>query len=399
VKVADHHVITNILTLRYNPARQPKRRLSAIDFRPMDTHFESAKARVIDIIKRDLARLRVKDVSLLLSGGVDSILTVTMLYKIRPDIRVSCVSMGFADAADEVECAQKIACKFGCEFEAVVRSNVLSELPELIGMVKEPRWNLYQYYALKAARSKSRTIFSGDGGDELFGGYTFRYKKYLATLPARSSWKERARLYLSCHERDWVPDQENVFGPNAPFSWNKVYSLLRKHFDNELAPLDQVFLADYDGKLLYDWIPTNAVFAKALDAKILSLFLTTRMTNFATHMPWQLKYCPETATGKLLLRSILKEQGMTIEPIKKGFSIDTAALWDRNAREIAECYVNSDSHVVRAGIISSEWIEKTYARLKTELDVRYVNKMLGILALEVWWRLFVSCSMKNSEKL
>jgi hypothetical protein len=38
-------------------------------------------------------------------------------------------------------------------------------------------------------------------------------------------------------------------------------------------------------------------------------------------------------------------------------------------------------------------------RLADEPDVRYVNKMLGILALEVWWRLFVSRTIKPHERL
>ncbi|HEX6067499.1 MAG TPA: hypothetical protein VFZ05_01750, partial [Nitrososphaera sp.] len=111
------------------------------------------------------------------------------------------------------------------------------------------------------------------------------------------------------------------------------------------------------------------------------------------------KYCQDTATGKLPLRSILKKQGLPAEPVKKGFSVDTIALWDRGAREIAVRYVNPDSEVVRAGVISGAWVEKAHARLNNAPDFRHVNKMLGILALEVWWRLFVSNSMSKSEKL
>lgn len=395
----DYDAIANILTLRYNPARPQARPLSASDFRPAKADAASSESKVLGIIGRDLARLRSRSVAVLLSGGVDSVLTLAMLKKFRPDVKVSCVSMGFGDADDEIKYARSIAGEFGCDFDAVVQGDVLSDLPALIGMVKEPRWNLYQYYALKAARSKSRTIFSGDGGDELFAGYTFRYQKYASLLPKRAGWKQKAMLYLSCHERDWVPDQEKVFGPKIRFSWDRIHSLLRKHFDNALAPLDQVFLADYNGKLLYDWIPANAAFARALDARITSLFLSKEMTRFATHLPWQLKYCPDTGTGKLPLRSLLKMQGLVSEPVKKGFSVDTVALWDRHAREITERYVNSDSQVVKAGVISGEWVEKAHARLRVAPDYRYVNKMLGILALEVWWRLFVTRSMRKAERL
>ncbi len=395
----DYDAIANILTLRYNPARPLTRPLSKVHFMPVRADFGDAESGLLSIIERDLAKLKARKATVLLSGGVDSIFTLVMLKTFRPDVKVSCVSMGFGDADDEVGYAHNVASAFDCDFDAVIKDDVLSELPLLIGMSREPRWNLYQYYALELARAKSRIIFSGDGGDELFGGYTFRYQKYLSLLPKKNIWKERIRLYLSCHERDWVPDQEKMFGPKVRFSWDRIYSLLRKYFDNKLAPLDQVFLADYNGKLLYDWIPANTAFAKALDAKIMSLFLSRRITAFATHLPWRLKYCPETAMGKLLLRSLLKRQGITAEPIKKGFSIDTIALWNRDTLGIIENYVNPDSLIVQEGVISREWVQKTCARLKANRDIRYINKMFGILALEVWWRLFVNRSMRMDDKL
>lgn len=399
MNTVDHDAIANILTLRYDPCRPSTRPLSAADFGPAKKSEDNAEVRILDIIGQELARIKTERAAVLMSGGVDSALTLAMISKFRPDIRVSCVSMGFGDPDDEVGPAKAIADSFDCDFEAVVRGDVLSDLPMLIGTVKAPRWNLYQYYALKAARLKSRVIFSGDGGDELFGGYTFRYQKFLSLLPKRAGWKQKVQLYLSCHERDWVPDQEKVFGQKVRFSWDRIYLLLKTHFDNLLAPLDQVFLADYDGKLLYDWIPANAAFARALDAKITSLFLSHKMIGFATHLPWQEKYCQDTATGKLPLRSLLKKQGLPAEPVKKGFSVDTLALWDRHAREITGRYLNSDSDVVKEGVISGEWLEKTQARLRSEPDFRYVNKMLGILALEVWWRLFVSRSISKAERL
>ena len=48
-------------------------------------------------------------------------------------------------------------------------------------------------------------------------------------------------------------------------------------------------------------------------------------------------------------------------------------------------------------IINSNWI-KQYAS-KNDLDVRYINKLLGILALEIWYRLFVINDMDGHEKL
>lgn len=391
----DYDALASILTLRYNPRRKPLHKpLGVSDFVPAPT--DDPEARILSIIQADLERLKASSVSVLLSGGVDSVLTLAMLKKFRPDVRVSCVSMGFGDGDDETAAAEKIATAHGYDFVQVVKDDVLSDLPMLVNIAREPRWNLYQYYAFAACKDKM--IFSGDGGDELFAGYTFRYQKYLSLLPKRSGWKRRAMLYLSCHERDWVPDQQKVFGSKVRFSWDRMCRLLRRHFDNSLAPLDQVFLADYDGKLLYDWMPANAALAGALGSKVVSLFLSDRMTKFATHLPWQRKYDVDSATGKLPLRAILRKEGLAMEPVKKGFSVNTVSLWERSGKELAAKYVG-ESEAVRAGVISPAWVQKTMARLAAEPDVRYVNKMLGILALEVWWRLFVSRTLKPKQML
>lgn len=395
----DYDDISAILTLRYNPNKPPARPpLTARDFRPSKIDAEQAESQVVKIIEQDLAGKGLsKNASILLSGGVDSVLTLAMLRSCRPDLKLSCISMGFGDGDDEIAPAKEVSRLCNCDFYSICKPDILQDLPKLISIVKEPRWNLYQYYPLELAGAKSKTVFTGDGGDELFAGYTFRYQKYLSLL-STNSWKDKVKLYLACHERDWVPDQDRLFGPKVRFSWDRIYRSIGKSFVDRLDPLDQVFLADFNGKLLHDWLPVNRAFARSLGIRTRSVFLSDAMVRFATHVPWQLKYDPPTAGGKLPLLSVLRKKGIDVDPVKKGFSVNTLTLWKKSAKEIVGRYVNSESEVVKAGVISSEWISKTQSRL-ADPDVRYVNKMLGILALEIWWRLFVSKTIKPTEKL
>ncbi|MGN6709640.1 MAG: asparagine synthase-related protein, partial [Candidatus Nitrosocosmicus sp.] len=364
---------------------------------------------IMDIIKSDLLQkqknLNFNEITISLSGGVDSGFTLAMLHSILPDVKIHCVSVGFGDLDDEVTRAEEIAAMYDCDFKSIIIENIFSDLPKLIEIVKEPRWNLYQYYTLEYGKRNSSVFYTGDGGDEIFAGYVFRYNKFLSNFKPTFGWEERSKLYLSCHERDWVPNQTELFGDKLHFSWEKIYSIFKNYFENGLSPLDQVFLSDFNGKLLYDWLPVNKAFGEYLDLNIESLFLNQDMIEFATHIPWYEKYDDKTMTGKLPIRSILlKQKGFDqLKPLKKGFSMDLISLWNKSSRDIVYSYVNEGSDIVKGGIISKNWIDSTKIKLN-EPDIgfdssRYISKMFSILALEIWYRLFISKRIKKTQKL
>ena len=400
----DFDQICKMLTLRYNPNKQPSMDpLKFEDFEPRE--FSNLEEKILHIIEQNLLQkqeqLKFDAVSLSLSGGIDSGLTLVMLRRILPNVKINCISFGFGHKSDEVERARELARIYNCNFHEIIKDDVLSDLPKLIHIVKEPRWNLYHFYLLEEGKKFSKIFYTGDGGDELFAGYTFRYEKYLANFKENFGWRERAKLYLSCHERDWVPDQEEMFGEKIDFSWDEIYEHFRTYFDNDLSPLHQVFLADFNGKLLYDWLHSNGCFKEYLDLEIESMFLSQEMINFATHIPWEKNYDPETKRGKILLSSILeKNNGFAKKiPLKQGFGTDLQYFWKKNS-DVVNNYVNSNSEVVKNGIISKNWIEKIQ-RLDTKLDSdpRYISKMLGLLALEIWYRLFISKNLSKDERL
>ena len=393
--------ITNILTLRYDPSITPNLpRKAWNDFKPITEKpsTEFIEKSITNTIRKQLDISSVKKICIALSGGIDSTLILTLIKKTFPAIQVDAISVKFANSIDETENAAKIAAKLEADHHIINVENYLQELPKAISIIKLPFWDLHWYHVAKKAQSLSKYLASGDGGDELFGGYTFRYKKFLSLVNTNSTPLEKVRLYLSCHERDQVPDQEKLFGKQAKFSWESISKPLISHFDNTLSPIEQVFLADYNGKLLYNFNPINTKILNHFDMKSISPLLSEEMISYALNIPLQYKYDDTKNIGKLPLRQLLAKYNMDkfITNEKLGFNVNTLNLWKSFGQQLCQEYF-TDSQVVRDGWINKDWINEYM--YKDDLDVRYVNKFLGLLAFEVWYRLFITKDMSANTTL
>jgi asparagine synthase (glutamine-hydrolysing) len=342
--------------------------------------------------------IKKSTVALALSSGIDSTLITAILRKKFPHLNIESISVTFADSVDESPNAKRIAEKFETNHHVLSLENFLLELPKAISIVKQPFWDLHWYYVVKKAKSLSNLLLSGDGGDELFGGYTFRYQKFLSLVNSNSPVLTKIISYLECHERDWVQDQEKLFGKKITFSWSEIYSILKEYFTNNLHPINQVFLADYNGKLRHNMLPLYNKIHTHFKIKNIAPLLSTQLIQLATHLPKELKYDPHTNSGKIVLRKLLQRftVGKLVTGNKQGFSVNTTNLWKNHAQKLCKYYL-TNSRITKERWINYEWISKYLDN--DELDVRIINKFLGLLAFEIWYRLFISKEMKSSELL
>lgn len=142
------------------------------------TGSEADAAEQLRTVLADAVRSHmVSDVPLgaFLSGGVDSSAVVGMMARAssRP---VKTFSIGFDEPEfDELEHARTVARHFGTDHhEFVVRPDGLSILDRLIAHFDEPFADssaIPTWYVSEIARRHVTVVLSGDGGDELFGGY------------------------------------------------------------------------------------------------------------------------------------------------------------------------------------------------------------------------------------
>jgi len=137
----------------------------------------------LEDLLRQAIRIRLRsDVPLgvFLSGGVDSS-AIAALASSESAGRVKTFSIGFDERDyDELAYARLIAERYGTDHhELIVRDHDLSVLPELVHHLDEPFADpsaLPTYYVCREARKHVTVCLSGDGGDEVFAGYT-RYQQ------------------------------------------------------------------------------------------------------------------------------------------------------------------------------------------------------------------------------
>jgi asparagine synthase (glutamine-hydrolysing) len=308
-----------------------------------------------------------------------------LLKQSFPDNEIDAISIKFSDSQDETETASKIAKKIGVNHHVIEIDNFLQKLPMAISITGLPFWDIHWIYVAEQAKFFSDYLVSGDGGDELFGGYVFRYSKFLSNIQPNSSLKDKIHLYLSCHERDHVPEQKEIFERKIEFRWQDIYNRLGPFFDNPLPPIEQVFLADYNGKLLYNFSILTSKIAKNFSIQQVTPILSPEIIQKSMKIPSNQKYDFSSNIGKLPLRKILKKFGIEdlISKQKLGFSVNSETLWKNHGFSMAKEYLN-DGKIIQDGWIKKDWIQSHLNN--SNIDIRHINKLLGLLAFEIWYR-------------
>ena len=110
------------------------------------------EANIRNVVKRTIAKYKPERISVALSSGVDSNVILSLIRDEFPKLEINCVTVSF-DESTEAHAAKKIAENNSSNFHNVIVENPLRELPYLISLVKEPKWNIYQYYFIEKSCS------------------------------------------------------------------------------------------------------------------------------------------------------------------------------------------------------------------------------------------------------
>lgn len=394
--------IRNMLTLRYDPRFEPaigKKTAKHMLFEENDFSGKKTEKLLKHAFKVQFgSNTESKCVSL--SSGIDSSLSLAILRELYPTTKITALCGVFDENNNESKIAKIISKKFDADFKIIKMPSIFKTMAEIIWITKKPRWNTYTHIISKEAKKFNSVLVTGDGADEIFGGYIFRYSKFLKFFKKNDNWKTRTKNYLECHNRDWVPDQKTMFGTSIKFSWDYIYNYFKKYFSGSLHPLKQVFLADFNGKLLYDFIPTSKAICKYYDIEHFSPFLNSNMINFGMSIPLNQKYCTDTNMGKIVLRKIAKRYEIPHIDNKQGFSPSLWNDWEKNGKKIFESLVMTEkANIFKQKLIDYNWVVSSFEGLSQDGNIRYLNRLISILALEIWYKMVILKEFDQNHKL
>lgn len=200
--------------------------------------------------------------AVLLSGGLDSSLIAALAAaELGGDLRT--FSVGFGEPGfDELGPARTVAAAIGSQHrEVVVTPNAVADLPEIVRRLEEPLADpsaIPLYYVCRAAGEEVKVALAGEGGDEVFGGYSRyawdRRAAGLSRLPtrwlagaiepligrraARGGRKSLARRALKLLRHAELPEARRYFSWFALVSEETKAALLRS---DERLPTWRVF--------------------------------------------------------------------------------------------------------------------------------------------------------------
>jgi asparagine synthase (glutamine-hydrolysing) len=285
-----------------------------------------------DILLRSISRRMIADVPLgaFLSGGVDSS-TVCALVRKRLNRPLKTFSMGFLDEPDsEHVVARAFAEHLGTEHhEEILTPDISSFLAGIGNILDEPNADsscLPTYLLSRFARHHVTVAVSGDGGDEMFGGYG----RYLATLEEDQrraageigDWWERGQVYYGSRILvSLEADIGELFG-FVPEEFAAHVAALREKVDqsgdNLLGELRRTDAENYmPGAVL----PKVDRMSMQCSLEVRTPFLNQELARFAERLPPSVLVNGQR--GKLVLREIAYRYlpRELVDLPKKGFGL------------------------------------------------------------------------------
>ncbi len=356
-------------------------------------------------------------VGVLLSGGVDSA-GLTALAAGQSAEPVRTFSIGFEESSfDELDRARLVAKRYGTDHhELILRPDAVELLPRLVEAFDEPFGDssaVPTYLVSELAAGEVKVALSGEGGDELFGGYYTYVADLLAPrvgrlaalasplvemLPSsdrKVSFDYKAKRFARAaglppleRHHAWkeifsAEMQSALLGPSAG-SWDPVDVYRERYAETEgaepLARLQDVDLGIY---LVDDLLVKTDRSSMAHSLELRVPFLDQRVAEFALSLATPLKvrgFAKKRLLRRALAPLIPRE---VLRGPKQGFSIPLAA-WLRGPLESFAHVVLAPYALERQGLLNPAAVSPMLDRHCSGRE-DLSRQLWGLMALTLWF--------------
>lgn len=373
-----------------------------------DWSAESALSRFSQLFEESVRDCLVSDVPLgiFLSGGYDSSAVACAASALTPDIHT--FSLGFVDwDRDERADAARTADHIGAVHRAAeLGPDQFATLDEVIGAYDEPLADstIFPAYLLcRRVREEATVALSGDGGDELLGGYSWyghtihasARKRFAFALDplvralglGQTAWGRRcsplSHYRMLTSPTFTLPELARLFPAIPPQSLpDEAEYLYRQYLRPDLTGHRRWQFVDLHTFLVDTNLATldRASMAHGLEVRV--PFLDHRLVEFAFTLPEQLLSTREQR--KILLARWLQSRGLqeVVQRPKRGFSSPWQSFWPPSA--IA-------AELPHGWLARRGWIDRNQLKRLIESegsDPRHNIKLLVLGTLDRWARQF-----------
>ncbi|HXX74401.1 MAG TPA: asparagine synthase (glutamine-hydrolyzing) [Nitrospiraceae bacterium] len=362
-------------------------------------------------------------VGVFLSGGLDSS-TVTALTRLFNRNELKSFSLAFDMGApyDERVYARAVAQAFQTEHHEIILTPEKFEnlIPRMVQQMEEPvsEASAISFYLIAELASKHvKVVLSGEGADELFGGYDiYRYMQILETM--RSIVGPKPFYLLASLAKAWgmpkverylalgaLPFEQRYSGVSmyGPMSWEEVYTNSFIETLSKNSPANTLVQCyersrhrDSLSRLLYldlkTWLPDDILIkadkmTMAHSVELRVPFLDHRVVEFAARVPsaeksdwWESKRILKRAMHGILPAKILRRK-------KMGFPTPLEYMFRGPLRGYVRDLL-TDRQTQERGYFRKEYFQGLLARLDSN-DANVDRRIWQLIVLEEWHKAFV----------
>lgn len=374
------------------------------------------------LISESVKMRMISDVPLgaFLSGGIDSSTVVSFMSKFS-NLPIKTFSIGFSEKSyDESKYARLVAEKFNTEHtESIVDpEDIIPLFDKIIPKLDEPFGDISifpTYLVSELARSKVTVVLSGDGGDELFGGYDWYlaeklskiysmvpFKKTVSCLASKVPLTDQYKGFVNKFKR-FVECYDN--GNEMHLRWmnnvpsSQIRDLLQfKVKENSFSKVNE-YVNNFSGlnKNMYVDLKTyltDDIFTKVDRA---SMFVSMeareplvdyRLVEHCMSIPSEFKI--KGFTRKYILKKTMRDvlPREIISKEKRGFTLPMKT-WIRN--ELKDLFVQklSKENLKQIGLFNQEYVDRVISdHMNKNKD--YQRHLWSLLSFVLWYENYIN---------